>query len=323
MELITYIFMACGAFVALTTRHRGITFAWYVSFIVYAFVVRFQPPTFDMIAYTTAIETWPPPLIPYTLREPLIWLGASLLYEIVNNRVATFLIIDIIIAALVIHAMNRLDDGDGRMRALAPTILTSYISLMGLQNAWRLYIAFVIVLWAIAARSRNERRFFLLFGLSMLAHNATALLFGHCFDLNRSKDRQYGPLITAVSVVSVALLQPYLGKSSTAHGLHTELLYIAVAIFIGSLLIYSNIGRQPTGGTSALFNFFAFVPAIWILGSSQFERMAMMFLVLILIDICRHHRSVKIGRFEVSVLSYIVLVAPVFMFPNALQMLLI
>ena len=315
--------MACGAFAALTTRHRGIVFAWYASFIVYAFVVRLQPPTFDMIAYTAAIEIWPPPLTPYTLREPLIWLGASLLYEIVNNRVATFLIADIVIAALVIHAMNRLDDGDGRMRSLAPTILTSYISLMGLQNAWRQHIAFVIVLWAIAARSRNERRFFVLFGLSILAHNATALLFGHCFDLNRSKGRQYGPLITASGVVAVALLQPLLGKSSTAHGLNTELLYIAIAVTIRGLVIYSNIGRMPTAGTSALLNFFAFCPAIWILGSSQFERMAMMFLVLILIDICRHHKSVKIGRLEVLLLSYIILVAPVFMFPNAFQMLLI
>ena len=323
MELLTYIFMAVGAYFAFITRRRGIIVAWCVSFAVYALFVRLQPPTYDMIAYTAAIETWPPPLIPYTLREPLIWIGAPFLHTIVGNRLVTFLIIDMLGAAIVFRTMKKLDAGDGQILALAPVILASYVSLLGMQNAWRQYIAFIILLSAVAARARNQRRFYLLFGLSILTHNSVVLLSGYCFDLNRKKGRRYGPLITALGVCLTALLQPQLGKSFSAHGLNTEFLYVAVAITIGTLLMYSNLGRLPGAGTSALFNFYSFIPAIAFLGSAQFERVAMMFLVLILLDIYRYHRLARITRFTVSQLTYAILVVPVILFPNALQMLLV
>ena len=121
----------------------------------------------------------------------------------------------------------------------------------------------------------------------------------------------------------VWLLFPYLSKSSSVTGLRTEYLYVVVVIVLYLIVVYSNSGRIPRGTATGLANFAAFVPAIAILGSTQFERMAMMFLVLILVDMWKHHDPLRLRRSEVVNSVFAILVAPVFLFPNALNMLLI
>ena len=322
MELITFIMTAAGAYAALVVRKRAVLYGWFVSFVVYSLFVRVLPPTLDMVAYTSAVTTWPPPLTPYTLREPIVWLGAPLLHRVVGSSVLTFLIVDILSAAIVIRAMDRLDTGDGRMWALAPTIVVSYVFLLGQQNGWRQQVAFVILLWSCAARTKSEIRALPIFLLSILTHNSTALLFGYWFDLARPRGRRYGPLITVAAVIAIAVLLPYLRKSSSLTGLRTEYLYVAVAAALCSIVLYASHGRLPHATMDGLRNFVAFIPAIVILGSTQFERMGMMFLVLMLVDVYRNHYTLRIGTVEVSHLVYAILVVPVFLFPNALGMLL-
>ena len=314
--------MAAGAYMSLVARKRAVVYVWFVLFVVYSLTVRLLPPTLDMVAYSSAVATWPPPITRYTLREPVIWLGAPLLHKVVGNRVLTFLIVDVVSAAIVIRAMDSLDNGDGRMFSLAPTIIVSYVFLLGQQNGWRQQVAFVILLWSCAARSQCKLRALPLFVLSVLAHNSTALLLGYWFDIGRMKGQRYGPMITISGVILIALLLPYLRKSSSLTGLNTEYLYVALALVLGLIVLYANTGRWPRGTADALLNFVVFIPAIGVLGSTQFERMGMMFLVLMLVDIFRHHRSLRLGRAEVSNFVYVTLVAPVFLFPNALGMLL-
>ena len=322
MELIAFIIMAAVAYISIITKQRAIVYLWFVLFVVYSLIVRLLPPTLDMIAYTSAVTTWPPPLIPYTLREPVIWLGGPLLHEILGDRVLTFLAVDVVSGLIVFRAMHGLDDGSGRMFALAPTIIVSYVFLMGQQNGWRQQVAFVILLWACSSRLHSQPRAIALFVLSVLTHNSMALLFGFWLDIGRRRGRTGGALITIGAVLLVAILFPYLRKSSSVTGLNTEFLYIAVAMGVVLIILYANTGRLPRPGTDALLNFAAFAPAIAVLGSTQFERMGMMFLVLILVDVYRHNGPLRMGGIEVATLVYIALVVPVFLFPNALGMLL-
>ena len=325
MELIAFVVMAAGAYIALITRSRAVVYAWFILFLVYSLIVRLSPTfTGDIAVYYQAAERWPPPIIFYTLREPVIWLGSSLLYEVLGNRVVTFLVIDVLIGTIVIRSMKALDDdGSDRMLALAPTIISSYVFLLGQQNVLRQHVAFAILLWALAARSRNQRRAIVLFLLSVLAHNSTAVLFGYWYDLGPQRRHRYGPLITVVGVILVAVLFPFLRKSTSATGLDTRFLYVAVAAMLGLLMLYANSGRLSGSRAAALMNFIAFTPAIGILGSAQFERVAMIFLVLMVTDLYRHHRSLRIGGAEVAHLAYAILVVPVFLFSNVRNLLLL
>ena len=322
LELITFVIMAGGAYISLVTKQRAVVYGWFVIFVVYSLIVRLLPPMLDMVGYTSAITKWPPALTVYTLREPVIWLGAPLLHKIIGNSVLTFLIFDVASGAIVIRAMKGFDSGDGRMVSLAPTIIVSYVFLLGQQNAWRQQVAFVIFLWSCAARSHCQPQAFVLFTVSVLAHNSTALLLGYWFDLGRMGSRRYGPLITIVGITLILLPLPYLGKSSSGTGLNTEGLYVALAMALALLMLFAASGRLPHSIAAGLYNFAAFTPAIGILGSSQFERMGMMFLVLMLIDMCRNYRPLRLRETDVLHLVYVILVGPVFIFPNALRMLL-
>ena len=323
MELIAYLVMAAGAYYVLVTKRPSSVYWWAVLFVVYSLIVRLSPHTTpDMSIYYQAAQTWPPSLSLYRLREPVLWFGSSLVYQLTGSRVATFLLIDVVGGGIVLYAMKKVDDGDNRMFCFGPTIISSYVLLLGQQNVLRQHLAFAIFLWAIAARSRNQRAGLTLFVLSALTHNATALLFGYWLDVGEGKRRRYGPLVTIAGVILLWLYFPVFRKSSSAIGLNTEYLYLLLAVGLSLLLMYANLGRTFDARSASLLNFFAFAPAIGVLGSAQFERVAMMFLVLILTDVYRHHRSLRLERIGVAHLSFIILVLPVVLFPNALAKLL-
>ena len=181
------------------------------------------------------------------------------------------------------------------MVALARIVISSYVFILGQQNVLRQHVAFVLLLWALAARWRGQRGAIVLFFLSVLAHNATSVLFGYWIDAGTSAKRRYGPLITVTGVILLQYLWPFLSKSSSQTGLDTAYLYLIIALGIGLLLVYANLARvrQLAAYSGSIVNFIAFAPAIGFLASDQFERIAMIFLVLILIDLLPVSGSVE------------------------------
>ena len=306
VELFAYIVMVGGAYLAVLTKQPAVVYGWFILYVAYSLIVRLTPQVIpDIRTYYEVVATWPPPLAFFTLREPVTWLGIPFLHRLIGSRLVTFLIIDVLSGMIVIHAMKTLDDdGDHRMLALAPTIITSYVFLLGQQNVLRQQVAFVILIWALAARSRHQGRALALFVLSVLAHNATAVLSGYWFDVGRrGRQRRYGPLMTVVGVGLIGILLPFLRKSWAATGANTAYLYVVLAGALGLLLLYASMGQRPAVGAGALANFIAFAPAVGILSSAQFERIAMMFLVLIVLDLYRHHRSLHLGANEIAHLA--------------------
>ena len=317
MELTAYVLMAFGAYVALISRRRGVLYGWFLLYVGYSVIVRIMPPTVDMVVYSKVMAAWPPPFTFYTLREPVVWIGVPFLHYLLNNRIATFLIVDVLTGLIVYRAMHDFDDGDGRMFAMAPAIMTSYVFLLGQQNVWRQHVAFVILLLAVASRVRRRRGSVFLFILSFLAHNATALFFGYWIDTGRAHRFRYGPLLTLGAVVIMLYALPSLGKSPAATALNTEYLYVAFAVAVSLILLYATTGRLSAVETPALLNFLGFVPAVFILSSAQFERIAMMFFVLIVIDIQRHHQALHVGSVEAQQVAFLLLVIPTFIFHSS------
>ena len=317
MELTAYVLMAFGAYVALISRRRGVLYGWFLLYVAYSVIVRIMPPTVDMVVYSEAMTVWPPPFSFYTLREPVVWIGVPFLHYLLNNRIATFLIVDVLTGLIVYRAMYDLDDGDGRMFAMAPAIMTSYVFLLGQQNVWRQHLAFVILLLAVTSRARSRPGSIFLFMLSFLAHNATALFFGYWIDTGREHRFRYGPLLTFGAVILMLYALPSLGKSASATALNTEYLYVAFAIAVSLTLLYATTGRLSPVGTPALLNFLGFAPAVAVLASAPFERISMMFLVLIVIDIQRRHQDLHIGSVETQHTAFVLLVTPTFIFASS------
>ena len=320
MELVVYILLALGAYIALITRSRTIVHGCLIVYVLYSTIARSAPVTSDVLVYFNAATEWPSWNL-YNLREPILWFGSSLLYTITGSVVAAFVIIDIVAGILVLWAMNLLDDGDRRMYALAPTILSSYVFVLGQQNVVRQHIALVIFLCALGIRSRSTIGSFIIFVLSLLAHNVTAILFGYWLDIGRDKRRRYGPVVSMISVVALYFAWPFIGKSSSATGLHTGHFYVMIAVVLAVMLLYANYGRLSCFDhrTIAILNFLAFFPAIFVLASAQFERVAMLFFTLMLIELYRYAGSLRIRRTDVAHLAYSAVVVPVFLFPSVLS----
>lgn len=318
MEFVAYTVMAGGAYAALVTKRTSVVYGWFITFVLYSVAARLSPEiTSDMTRYYAASRAWPSPSF-YTLREPVLWYGASFLYLVLGKETLVFLAIDVMNALAVFHSMKMLDSADHRMVAIVPTILSSYVLVLGQQNGYRQYTSFVFLLWSIALCIRHRRLSFLFFVVSFLTHNVTAVFFGYWLDAARTKGRRYGPMVTVCGVIALVVLWPLLRKSSSYSGIDTSYWYIAIAVAVVLLVAYSAIGRLVGRGgpTFGLYNFLAFSPAIWVLASDQFERVAMYFLLLILLDLRRPGRRLPFRGTLVDSASFMILVVPVFMFAN-------
>ena len=319
VELVAFFGVAVAAYVVLTTGARAGLSIWFILFVVYSLIARmpeFPAFSLDMIGYYRVAGNWPPSLSFYTLREPVVWLGAPFVQHLMGSRVAAFLFIDITTALLVVRAMALLDDGSNRMLALSPTIIGSYIFLLGQQNVLRQHVALAIFLLAVASRIRHRRDAYWLFALSVAAHNATFVLFGYWHDVGRETKKRYGPLMTLAGVVLMGVSLPILRKSSSATGIDVRVLYVTLMIATILLVMYAKMRLTPGRDMSATANYMPFVPSMLYLGQAQFERLSMMFLVLMVVDVYRNHSRLGLSDNLVANLAYVILVVPVFIFPT-------
>ena len=323
MELSAFLVMAFGAYATLLTRNRRGVLSCFAVYVIYSIIIRSAPPTSDMVVYYEAAASLPSWRF-YYLREPVVWFGSAFLYGFTQHIAVTFVIIDIVAGLLVLWAMQKIDDGDGRMFALAPTIFSSYIFVLGQQNIFRQHIALVLVLCSLALRSKSVIASFAVFIGAFLTHNVTAVLGGLWLDSGHRSGIRKGPLLSAAAVGMLVIAGPLIGKSATDTGIDTRHLYFAISAALAVLLLYANVGFLGIFDwrSAALTNFVAFAPAILVLSASQFERSAMLFYLLIIIGFYRNASALRVSETTVAHLAYFLLVVPVFLFDSVLGKLL-
>ena len=322
MELVLFVCLAILAYIAMLTDSNTVVYSWFVLFIFYSIVVRLMPMTHDIVHYASAFGSWPPPFSLYTLREPVVWFGGRILHLFLGNDIATFVAIDVIMVSILLVALKSSGSRRNLLFSLAPTIAMSYVFLFGQQNVLRQHVAFLFLLWSTVPQRGFRPRSAMLFVLAVLSHNASIFLAGYWFDMHRRRRLLVGPIITASGVFLLVFLLPFVGKSAAATGLDTRIHYAGVLVFFTLLLLYTNSGRLVFYRTCAWWNFVAFMPAALVLSSASFERIAMMFLVLLAVGVYSNHRTLGLRRTIAGGIAYSVLVLPVFFFPSALRFLI-
>ena len=319
-EIISFVVMAAGAYGALLSRSRGYVYSWVAIFFVYSVAVRSTLPSNDMVNYVAAFGAWPPPITPYTIREPVIWFGLPLLGLIIDEAVVAFVVIDLVTCLVLIWGLQRLDDGSGRLLSIAPMLMSSFVFLFGQQNILRQHVALVVFVWASSYDADSPVRATIFFAIASLTHNAVILLSGHWLD-GRTRS-QLGWMVTAVGMSVLPLLVGLIGKSWSATGANTTLAYVGFFVVTALAVSYSSGGRRIMETPySSWRNYLMIIPLMFVLGEAQFERVSMMFVVVIVISLFRYYR---IWRIRWSVLAnavYLALIMPVFLVPSAFQML--
>ena len=323
MELTAFALMAVLSYLALLSKRKEAIYVWMIAYALYTVVSRLKPPISDIVNYATAMAEWPPPLTLYMLREPVVWIGAALLRRLTGNEIITFLTIDAIVIVIVLRAVRVSQDHGAHLLPLVPTLITSYVFLLGQQNVLRQHVALSLLLWATLTGFRTYTRPAILLVLSILSHNAAVVLFGYWFDVNDRRKRCFGPVFTLFGALSLIFLIFFVRKSSAATGLDTRLVYVVLSVALLVLLVMCNYGRRICQDCPALINFVAFLPAMVVVSSASFERIAMMFLFFIFVDIYRNHANLGMTRLTAGHIAYGVLVLPVFFFQGTLRFLIL
>lgn len=320
LELVAFGVMASTAYIALIVKKRMLTYGWFILYALYSLIVRLSPAiSSDMTYYYHVAQNWPPSVTFFTLREPVFYFVYPSVLRVLGDRTIAFLVMDLVCGLIIFRAMKEFDDGDGRTLALAPVIISSYVFLLGQQNVLRQHLGLIILLWSLAGRTRHRRSALVLFVLSALAHNMALVFFGYWFDMGREKRSRYGLLFTATVVVAVAV--GFSGwKSAGAFGVDTRYLYVAVATTLVGLLLYASTGRFSSLPVSML-HFMVFIPAGVYLASAPFERLAMVFMVLIVIEVYRRQRSLHLDSELTGHFVYALLVVPTILFASTRGML--
>lgn len=322
-ELAAFLILACASYVALRTRAHMAVITCFFVYVVYSIIVRSAPPEADMVVYyETAVSA--PSWKFYYFREPILWYGSNILYRLTGDVVTAFVVIDIIVGVLVLWAMHSLDCGDGRMYALAPTILSSFVFLLGQQNILRQHLALVLLLCAIGLRSRSVVGGALLMLFSGLSHNVSTVLSGYWIDCSDEKGRRLGRVLTMGATIGIFVLWSVVRRAAADTGMDTRHLYLAVFLLLAGMITYARLGRLEVYDhrSSAIVNFFIISPTLFVLSSAQFERIAMIYYLLALIEVYRYADAIGIRRVEIMNMVYVALVVPIFVFPNALAKLL-
>ena len=158
------------------------------------------------------------------------------------------------------------------------------------------------------------------FVLASFTHNSVILLVGHW--LEGKKRAQLGWIVMAVGVSMLPLVLGIVAKSRSATGANTTLSYVGFFVITALVVCYGVAGRGILRPPFSVWrNYLVILPLIFVLGEAQFERVSMLFVIAAVVAVFRYHETWRIRWALLANAMYFVLIAPVFLFPSAFEML--
>jgi hypothetical protein len=244
----------------------------------------------------------------YFLREPFVWYSLIGLNNFLDNPVWSLLVLDMVTLGSLFLTLNRVDYG-------IPLLLiwcTSFIFLLGVQNVYRQYVSMTFILCSLVFISENERkRGLLFFILAIAAHNAALFVLPVC---TYRFAKRYKTLYSVFAIVLITILMQLTSsqKSVSSTGINAGFLYISVFLFLLSLfiLVCNKLHIRPDH-----FAIFFLIPLLMMyLGSAQFERALMYFLLILIFDLVHHDYRRRSNFTLIYLLLFIIFVPAIYAF---------
>jgi len=215
----------------------------------------------------------------YYLREPIIWYGLIFFHTLTDNPLTSIILMDLALLISLGIPITRQKHG----AALLLLWCASFIFLLGLQNIYRQYASMTFVLGSLLWLSEREKKWaFLYYLLAVLSHNAAIFIFPIFVYRYLKKNRLISLLVSSVVVVSILELTAS-QKSFSATGSDVREIYITVYAVLTA--VYICICSTYRLSFENVFAWGLISYLYFILGSAQFERAAMYFLLIIVYDL--------------------------------------
>lgn len=317
MELITY-----GALLVVTvlyglTGYQGKWTVYPITFMVVLYLVAARYAAFDadMNVYATTLTRPAETMLvsPYYLREWAYWVTSSLVYEYTGSAQITFLIYDLLALIAVARAGKHLN----LPHYFIGLAFVLFVSVMGVQNIYRQFLASCILLLALVQPGRKRWITFLLAGFTQ---NAAFLFAPLMFSYESPVRPKAKTLLFVGTAMAVLIALPFVAgsKSSSATGADLRAVYLAAlfAILLATIVLKNGVLRYSFA-MPVLYTLLLTTLGIVSLGASQAERIGMMSIFLLTPLICalagKQREFAPMTRAAIS----LILAAPALIFPAA------
>ena len=285
---------------------------WLTTYILLVVIVR---STFDSDIATYALAMSQSSMSIYYLKEPVVWLGQRLLFNVLQDQYLVFIVTDLIIGLILYRTFQNF-----KMPQYAFfSFLIFFPTVLGMQNVYRQWVATVLLLYSFSLANTYSKpsQQYLFFGLSILSHNATAIFLPL---LSIYKTGHKGNWMWYCScIIGVAGIKIGGGSKSSANtGSDLTLFYLALIAFFILLLpaLDQGVIRKCRKFEYRLFSllFVLSVCAVGFLSSAGAERVSMMCLMIaypILASLFeRKFQQGELVRMHFSLLGFV----PMFLF---------
>lgn len=250
---------------------------WFIASIILSTTIRHSGFDVDAQAYADSMSD--DHLNIFVLKEPFVWMGLRYLYQIVEDEIITFIIMDAISFMIIYKALKNF--GVNQFAYFA--FILFFPVILGMQNIYRQYFAMIFALLAISQLWDGKKRGWITYLFAILSHNVAAIFL----PLLVCRARKFAKIKTVIASALVIAGMVYFGetKSSADTGDDLSLLYIAVliALFIANMVAYRFIISKENKTFLATISLMLMLCAAanFVTGSAGVERIAMFSLVLI------------------------------------------
>lgn len=205
-----------------TTASGGFYAVWYFVFGILIVVIR-QFFDADIAIYAESMTSQNFSF--YYLREPIVWLGHRVLYNLFNSQLTVFFISDAVLGFLSLAALraNRVP------KYLYFSFLIFFPVILGMQNIYRQHYATILVLLSFGLlQQKNKSKSIIAIILAFFSHNSAGIFFTHFTRLFSSGPGKIIIWVLFCGVIAFGVLWGGAGKSSLATGRPMHWIYIAL-----------------------------------------------------------------------------------------------
>lgn len=293
------------------------------TLIIWSVLSRFYGLQIDMLTYSNILSyDFEQFLNFYYLREPVYWLGSKLIYDIVENEVFVFIIIDTILIFIFCFFSYKL-----KVRAYFILVFMLFFSnMMGFLNVYRQFIASVLLFLSFLSIHNGYFKSRFLYALSFFTHNVSGvflplLLLNNKF--NQSLKFWFGFVISLILMIILST-----SKSVGETGETSPILFMLVSMVVFVVFVYLSDFKVSRNN---VFLYYLNLYCITISSISTFllsnvaaKRISMLVLVFMLYSIYVTIEKIEVeNKFFLRFLFILIAVLPTFIFPSALNMLLL
>ncbi|MCM2971556.1 EpsG family protein [Larsenimonas suaedae] len=343
LELMGYLGVCLVALTSTLMPKNILTVSFaFIAVVVYMGIVRHSGWDYDMHLYASmlhanfdfSMENM------YYMREFVFWYGMPAIFNIVDDEIWTFIVVDIIWVFFVFYSVLNKKNERSIPLFCAPFMICFFPLLMGYENIYRQFLASMVVMFAFYG-FKNKYIIYALGLVALFVHNSAIIYLPllYLYSARKSSTRKkLNPIQLAIfsmtflvmigGVYYSSLGDSELAKSSNSTGISLGPAYAALFTLFFILAVFMakfNLKKLVADYAYILYAFFSFLIIFPVLGGAQGERVGMMLLIIIvpmfLADFDRLFKDAALRW--ISRLVFVMLgIAPTFLFSSAFNFLL-